>query len=238
MTSISPTASTLIENMASPGKLNKISSMESNHDCLMDIMDSLTTQKRQLAKDDEADFVLQFEQAYIIVSARIMSDASPVFKDWLLSDSSNQAPRSATRPQWREMENDVSAVHMKFLCALLHGYHLSSDYPGTDEQAVLSFLDGVAILAKMYRAVECLSDDISPRLLQPFAKRAPQPARGQEQRSFDRDVQLARVACLLEHQAMYSLFTRRMILDHCIPLSSVDPSTAAVFEPLLLRKFE
>ena len=204
----------------------------------MAIMESLTTEKRQLARDDEADVVLQFEDSYISVSARIMSESSSVFKKWLSSDSSDPATRSATNPQWLEMSSDVSAVHMKFLCALLHGHRLSSDYPGTDEPAVLSLLDGLAVVAKKFRAVSYLSDTISPNLLQPFAKRLPRSVQNQEQRSFDRDTQLAKIAYLLEQEAMFSVFTRRMILDHCIPLSQLEPSTAKAFEPLLLRQFK
>ena len=203
----------------------------------MAIVESLTTQKRQLARDDEADIVFQFETSYIIVSARIMSESSAVFRKWLGSDSSDPASRSATNPQWLEMSSDVSAVHMKFLCALLHGHRLSSDYPGTDEPAVLSLLDGLAVVAKKFRAVGYLSDAISPNLLQPFAKRLPRLAQDQEQRSFDRDARLAKIAYLLEQEAMFSVFTRRMILDHCLPLSQLDPKTAQAFEPMLLCKF-
>lgn len=135
------------------------------------------------------------------------------------------------------MSSDVSAVHMKFLCALLHGYRLSSDYPDTvGDPAALSLLDGMAMVAKKFRAVGYLSDNISPKLLQPFAKRLSQPARNQEQQSFNRDAQLAKIAYLLEQEAMLSLFTRRLILDHCTPLSYMKPSIAKTFEPGLLRK--
>lgn len=200
----------------------------------MEIMESLTIQKRQLARDDEADVVLQFEESYIIVSTRIISECSAVFSKWLCSDPSDSVSRSATNPQWIEISSDVSPVHMKFLCALLHGHRLSSEYPSTDEPAVLSLLDGLAVVAKKFRAVGCLSDFISPNLLQPFEKRQPRPARDQEQRSFNYDAQLAKIAYLLEQEAMFSVFTRRMILDHCLPLSQLDPRTAKAFEPLLL----
>lgn len=36
---------------------------------------------------------------------------------------------------------------------------------------------------------------------------------------------------------MFSVFTRRMTLDHWIPLSQLEPSTARAFEPLLLREW-
>jgi hypothetical protein len=224
--------------MAPPKKLSKSRSRDSTSDSLAAIMESLTTQKRQLARDDEADVVLQFELSYIIVSARIMSESSPVFKKWLGLDSSNPTPRSATNPQWLEMSSDVSAVQMKFLCALLHGHRLRSDYLGKDEAAVLSLLDGLAAVAKKFRAVSYLSDTISPNLLQPFAQRLSRSIHDQEQRGFDRDAQLAKIAYLLEQEAMFSVFTRRMILDHCIPLSQLEPSTAKAFEPLLLRQFK
>jgi len=203
----------------------------------MTIMESLAAQKRQLARDDEADVVLQFEDSYIIVSARIMSESSAVFKKWLSSDSSDPATRSAINPQWLEMSSDVSPVHMKFLCALLHGHRLSPEYPSTDEPAVLALLDGLAVIAKKFRAVGYLADTISPNLLQPFTKRLPRVAQDQEQRSFDRDARLAKIAYLLEQEAMFSVFTRRMILDHCLPLSQLDPKTAQAFEPMLLCKF-
>lgn len=119
------------------------------------------------------------------------------------------------------MSNDVSAVHMKFLCALMNSHRLSSDYPGTDEPAVLSLPDGLAVLAKKFSAVAYLSDTISPNLLQPFAKRLPRLTQDQEQQSFDRDARLAKIAYSLEQEAMFSVFTRRMILDHCIPLSQL-----------------
>jgi hypothetical protein len=123
-----------------------------------------------------------------------------------------------------------------FLCALLHGYKLSPDYPGTDEHAVLSLLDGMAAVAKRFRAVDYLSKTISPFLLQPFAERPPQNTQVQEQNTPDRDAQLAKIAYLLEQEAMFSVFTRRMVLDYCIPVSQLESSMAAAFEPLLLRK--
>lgn len=134
--------------MSPPKKLSKSRSRVSASDSLTTMMESLTTQKRQLARDDEADVVLQFEDSYIIVSARIMSESSPVFREWLDSTSSDPDTRSPTNPQWLEMSSDVSAAHMKFLCALLHGHRLRSDYPGRDEPAVLSLLGGLAIMAK------------------------------------------------------------------------------------------
>lgn len=134
------------------------------------------------------------------------------------------------------MSSDVSAVHMKFLCALLHGHRLSPKYPGKDEPAVLSLLGGLAVVAKTFRVVNHLSDNISPNLLQPFAKRLSRSFQDQEQPSFDRDARLTKIAYLLEQEAMFSVFTRRMILDHWIPLSQLDPSTARAFGPLLLRE--
>lgn len=200
-------------------------------------MASLPAYKRQLANDDEADLVLQFEDSYIMVSAKILSNASSVFKRWLGPESSGQDSRSASDPQWMEMSSDMSAVHMKFLCALLHGYRLSSDYPDTaGESAVFSLLDGLAMVAKKFRAVGYLSDNISPKLLQPFAKRLSQSEGDQHQRAFDRDAQLAKIAYLLEQEAMLSLFTRRLILDHRTPLSYMKPSIAKAFEHGLLRK--
>jgi hypothetical protein len=222
--------------MPPPEQLSKSRSRDCISDSLTAIMESLTAQKRQLSRDDEADVVLEFEESYIVVSARIMSEASPVFKKWLGSESSDSVSRSATNPQWLEMSSDVSVVHMKFMCALLHGYRLSSDYPGTDEPAVLSLLDGLAFVAKEFRAVDYLSDTISPNILQPFLKRLPRFTQDQEQRSFNRDAQLAKIAYLLEQEAMFSVFTRRMILDHCIPPSQLEPRTAKAFEPMLLRK--
>ena len=165
-----------------------------------------------------------------------MCEASPVFKKWLGPDSRNLLQRSVVNPQWLEMSSDVSAVHMRFFCALLHGHRLAHDYPGTDEPAVLSLLDGLAVVAKKFRAVGYLSDTISPNLLQPFAKRLPRVAQDQKQQSINHDGQLAKIAYLLEQEAMFSVFTRRMILDHCVPLSQLEPSTAKAFEPLLLRK--
>jgi hypothetical protein len=223
--------------MASPEKLSKSRSRDASSDVLTAIMESLPTEKRQFARDDEADVVLQFEESYIIVSARIMSEASLVFRRWLGSESNGQASRSAANPRWLEMSSDVSAVHMKFLCALLHGHRLDSEYPGTDEPAVLSLLDGLAVVAKKFRAVGYLSDTISPNLLRPFAERLPRSLQDQEQRSFKRDAQLAKIVYLLEQEAMFSVFTRRMILDHCIPLSQLEPSIAKAFEPMLLCKY-
>jgi hypothetical protein len=223
--------------MAPPEKLKRSRSQYSFEDSLMVILESLTAQKRQLAEDDEADLILQFEETYIMVSARIMSEASPVFKKWLSSDSGDPVPRSVTNPQWLEMSSDLSVVHMKFLCTLLHGHRFISEYPGTDEPAVLSLLDGLAAMAKKFRAVASLSDTISPYILQPFAKRLSQSILGQEQQTFSRDAQLAKISYLLEQEAMFSVFTRRMIVDHCIPLSQLEPSIAKAFEPLLLREF-
>jgi hypothetical protein len=98
-------------NMVSPEKPSSSRSRDSASKSLMDIMESLPTRKRQLAHDDEADVVLQFETSYIIVNARVMSEASPVFKNLLASDSHDQMSRSATNTQWIEMSDDVSEVH-------------------------------------------------------------------------------------------------------------------------------
>lgn len=222
--------------MAPPNQPSKSRSRDSTSDSLVAIMESLPSQKRQLARTEEADVVLEFEDSCLMVSGRIMCEASPVFKKWLGPDSRNLLQRSVVNPQWLEMSSDVSAVHMRFFCALLHGHRLAHDYPGTDEPAVLSLLDGLAVVAKKFRAVGYLSDTISPNLLQPFAKRLPRVAQDQKQQSFNHDGQLAKIAYLLEQEAMFSVFTRRMILDHCVPLSQLEPSTAKAFEPLLLRK--
>ena len=102
---------------------------------------------------------------------------------------------------------------------------------------MLSLLGGLAIVAKKFRAVGYLSDTISPNLLQPSAQHVSTSARDQEQQNFNRDAQLAKIAYLLEQEAVSSVFTKRLILDHCIHLSQLEPSIAKAFEPTLLCKF-
>jgi hypothetical protein len=99
-------------------------------------------------------------------------------------------------------------------------------------------LDVMATVAKRFRAVDYLSKTISPFLLQPFAKRFSRHTldQDQEQNTLNREAHLAKIAYLLEQEAMFCVFTRRMILDHSVPLSQLEPSLAAAFEPLLLRK--
>lgn len=188
----------------------------------------------------EADVVLVLKNptpVELLASAKVLSDASPVFKEMLASGPSNNAPRSSANPQRLEMGDDVGSHQMAFLHIALHGGRFNPDYSGSakEEQTGLSVISNVAILAKKFRVVDSMKEIISPNLLAPFTKRLLRPHLNQDQ-ACNHDAMLAMTAYLLEQDELFAVFTRRMILDHCARLSEVHAVVLQEIPPAAICK--
>jgi hypothetical protein len=94
----------------------------------------------------------------------------------------------------------------------------------------------VAAVAHMFGAVGTLKETMAPLLLHSFKKRAPQSAQDQGLKACNRDASLALIAFLLEQEDLFALFTRRMILDHSVRLSTLDADILRQLPHLALRK--
>jgi hypothetical protein len=69
-----------------------------------------------LAKPGEGDvvLVLKAHREAVLMNAKVLSDASPVFKEILESGASNRAPRASTHPQEIELPENVSVAYVLF----------------------------------------------------------------------------------------------------------------------------
>jgi hypothetical protein len=189
-------------------------------------------ERSYLAGDDEGDVILACHAPYFdkiskgvehIVSAKRLSEASPLFKK-ILEVAPN--PRSAADPQilvfdWRKYGG------ISLLCHVLAGHAKFFNLDKRDWQGSLNLLT-FAQGAKDWDMVEYLKPVISPGLLAPFAQRL---IEGRKERrdgkSFRAATDLVTIAYLLEQGEMFELFTRRLTMDHCNPLSHCAPELFA-----------
>lgn len=193
---------------------------------------------RTAAKEGEGDVMLVFkgdELPHLMVNAKVLSNASPVFRAMLATNYSDECLRSAFDPQILEGV-ECEQCDMWLLCLLLHGHDLN--WPaGVDDYDLLVMLASMSVLAVKFDAVEYMKKAISSRLLKRFTKRVALPAKDEE-RACSRDALLAMIAHKLDQEDTFCLFSRRMILDHSFRLSDLDPNIVNQFPPLTLRKFK
>lgn len=180
-----------------------------------------------------ADLVIAFgtgpEPKELIVSAKIMAEASPVFKAELDSDPQAQLARSPQNQQFLIIADANMWMSLTFLCHILHGWYdklEQKDYNGH-----LTLLD-VAQIAEEFRMVEFMKPVISPKLLEPFVQRASE----RDDNSFRTDTDLVVIAYLLDQEQMFGLFTRRLIMDHCKPLSACVSDLFKTIHPYYICK--
>jgi hypothetical protein len=100
---------------------------------------SSNIQRNSLAEPGKGDVVLMLRSygKETLVNAKVLSDASPIFKEVLDKGAENRAPRSSTNPQELEAPTNVEEAHVLFLCGILHGHRPTPDYPvydGTTEE--------------------------------------------------------------------------------------------------------
>jgi hypothetical protein len=181
-----------------------------------------------LAGDDEGEVILACHAPYfdeisegveLIVSGKLLSEASPLFKKVLEVAPS---PRSAADPQilvfdWRKCGG------LSLLCHVLAGQGEFFDLEKRDWQGSLNLLT-FAQAAKEWEMVEYLKPVISPGLLAPFAQRSTEHrTERRDGKSFRAATDLVTIAYLLEQEQMFELFTRRLIIDHGNPFSHCAP---------------
>lgn len=170
----------------------------------------------------DGDVILTFDvpkHFEIIVNGKIISDASPVFKAILASNPHAQSGRSVDNPHVLRIDYWQAGTGLILTFGVLHGVSLLSN-----AGAMADKKDGgghlklvrVAETAKQFDMVEFMKPVISPGLLKPYVKRS---FKGDDNPSRT-DAELAAIAYLLDQPEEFSLFTRRLIMDHCGPLST------------------
>ena len=168
-----------------------------------------------------------------VVDGKVLSEASPVFKALLASDLEAQRLRSAKNPQRLQIPDPKLLLGVKMLCLALHHYPYDIlDVEKKAERRILPLLH-LAHAARKYRAVDAMQRAISLRLLAPFEKRSLKEHDGSSQL----DVDVAVIAYLLEQKDMFSVSTRRLIMDHCVPLSECGPEFLWVIPAVAICKF-
>ncbi|GAB7323969.1 hypothetical protein MBLNU13_g07380t1 [Cladosporium sp. NU13] len=167
----------------------------------------------------DGDVILYFhcpppaETKEIIVSAKVLAEASPVFREILASDPQGQLSRSDETPQLVNVKDWTHFSGLAWLCQILHGRKdkiMRRNHDGS--LSLLSF----AQVARGYRVVAFLKPVISYSLLAPFVPRAS----GRDRATFRTDTELAMIAYLLDLGQLLKLFTRRLIMDHRSRLSA------------------
>ena len=177
---------------------------------------------RHKISQDDGDVVLAFDlptadtsrPKELIVSGKILSEASEIFKEVLASSGPEaEVPRSVEHPHILIIGDWRKYLGLLMLCHALHG--VDSELDQRDDLGSLKLLLEFAKAAKGWCMVEYLKTTISPGLLAPFAQRPSE----RDDRSFRTDTDLATIAWMLEQEHLFSLFTRRLLMDHCVPLS-------------------
>ena len=173
-------------------------------------------QDRFRIAETDGDVVLHFDspkgKTEIIVSSKILSEASPVFRK-LLAPEPRDPIYSNEKPLVMQIEDWNLLSGMVQLCLVLHGK--ADKIIGRDDDGALALLR-FAQVAKKFRAVEFLKPVITYSLLAPFVPRVSE--RGNA--AFDNLGDLATAAYLLNQEQLFQLFTRRLIMDHCKLLST------------------
>jgi hypothetical protein len=203
-------------------------------------------QRCSLAKAGEGDVVLMLKPngkaIHVLMNAKILGDVSSDFKDMLESNVSGGVPRSSKHPQELELSEDEDDWRgfTLLLCAIFHSRAPKADFPrlhATTETECLSHLLEVVIFAKKFCEFDTMKETIAPLFLQRFTEFDPQPQSTQDQRveACNYDALLATIAYVLEQEVPFALFTRRMILDHDIRLSTLDADVLQHLPPMALR---
>ena len=185
---------------------------------------------------DDGDVCLILEHRQLRVSSNVLMQKSLVFKAMLGPNfSEGQQPRSAENPLTVKLEDD-DTESIAILCVLLH--------KGVDE-ACLNIHDKVqathaatrlarlAIVVDKYAAVDQLEAEEWYALFQPFINR-----NGEYELDIERTSDLALAAYLLHQNELFSLFTRRLILDYNKQLSMLKHSDFFAYIPIFaIRKY-
>jgi hypothetical protein len=201
-------------------------------------------QRCSLANAGEGDVVLvikpEGKEIHVLMNAELLSAYFPVFEEML--ESNGRALRSSENPQeleFPEDEDDWRGFTL-LLCAIFHSRAPEADFPrlhATTETECLSHLLEVVIFAKNFCKFDTMKETIAPLFLQRFTEFDPQPQSTQDQRveACNYDALLATIAYVLEQEVPFALFTRRMILDHDIRLSTLDADVLQHLPPMALR---
>lgn len=179
--------------------------------------------------DIALNFISPTGQTEIIASTKILSEASLVFRK-MLAPGPRDRIYTNEKPQVTQIEDWHLLPGVLQLCLVLHG---KADKVIEKEDDGTLMLLRFAQVAKKFRAVEFLKPAISPKLLEPFVKRASE----RDDNSFRTDTDLATIAYLLDQEQMFSLFTRRLLMDHCKPLSSCASDLFKTINPYYICKF-
>lgn len=160
----------------------------------------------------KGDILLKLDNGSIRAHSEVLTHSSPVFKAMLGPNfSEGQGLRSAASPKTINLEDD-DTESMLVLCILLHrhldGVHLSNLHQPAhlvDPTCVFK----VAVLVDKYDLVDHLKDDIVPTLLASFIQR-------REAHKLDllQALQLAVAAYLLQQGELFTLFSRRLVMDY------------------------
>ena len=167
----------------------------------------------------------------IIANAKILSEASPVFRKLIYEGYDPQDPLPSTeKPRLVQIEDLSLLSGMIALCLVLHGR--VDKVIGKNDDGSLTLLS-LAQAAKDFQAVEFLKPVISPSLLAPFVSRASECGKV----TYQTDADLATAAYLLDQEQLFKLFTRRLVMDHCNQLSNCAEDLFDVIPAKAICKF-
>ena len=181
----------------------------------------------------DGDILLILGETRLRVSSVILSSASPVFKVMLGPNfSEGQGDRSAQNPKEVTLVDDNLATMMR-LCRLLHHQR---DLPETSHnqkplESHAKDLYDLAILADKYSSTESIKMAGAYLLFDLGASSKP------EDIPIEALLYLITTAYMMEDQRHFTLFTRRLVMDHVDNYSTVaHHPTLAVLPNLFLRK--
>jgi hypothetical protein len=166
---------------------------------------------------DDGDVYLNLEYGRLLASSEVLMNKSPVFKALLGPNfSEGQQPRSAADPLTIELEDD-DTESMAIFCTLLHksvGDACLNIYDKVQATPAATRLARLAIVVDRYAAVDQLDHEDLLTLFDPFMDR-----NGEYKMDMEKTSDLAVAAYLLHLGDLFSLFTRRLILDYNKQLS-------------------
>jgi hypothetical protein len=154
----------------------------------------------------------------LFVSSEVLSRSSPIFEKLVRPTSDNRDPvRTFNIP-------DVYFEPMTDLCVLLHkGCKL---HVAPDVDAACAVMD-LAVAAEAYNVVGILKSETSPAMFHALEQTRSKFSgnRVEDEKAsglaFIADAMLAAAAYVLEQEEMFTLYTKRMVMDHCVHSSEL-----------------
>ncbi|KAI6872494.1 hypothetical protein KC343_g16520 [Hortaea werneckii] len=184
-------------------------------------------ERRDVDIAGDGDIILALpKNLYLRVSSTVLSLVSPVFKAMLGPRfREGNEPRSSVHPIEISLPED-DGIAMKHLCLLLHGR--TGDSYSHGDRTFSTQIRALAILADKYDCVEAVALQAEAMLSRFWMHRA------------NKQLVIQQMACLITAAVtlglgpLFHVFTKSLVLDHCLPYSvantGLTPSTLLQLE--------